>query len=163
MTLITVSVISRHGVSLEQRSCKPLVNAAFVRNQRYPLTNSSPLFFFRISRSRKEKKYFPGNDSFSGVNDPEISRGEGGKSGRKGERILPADRVCRDGEIKLETVLGTGNNGTCSSTPSNSRNIKLLSLRLFRNSKFARKEEKKSRCSTSRLFSTRNRFESSSV
>lgn len=128
-----------------------------------PLLTPLLFFFFLISRSRKEKKYFPGNDSFSGVNDPEISRGEGGKSGRKGERILPADRVCRDGEIKLETVLGTGNNGTCSSTPSNSRNIKLLSLRLFRNSKFARKEEKKSRCSTSRLFSTRNRFESSSV
>lgn len=47
----------------------------------------------------------------------------------KGVFFLLFPTVCRNGEIKLETVLGrTGNNGTRSTSPSrsNSRNIKLL-------------------------------------
>lgn len=47
----------------------------------------------------------------------------------KGVFFLLFLTVCRNGEIKLETVLGrTGNNGTRSTSPSrsNSRNIKLL-------------------------------------
>lgn len=81
MTLITVSVISRHGVSLEQRSCKPLVNAAFVRNQRYPFTNSSPLFFFFVSLEVERKKNISLETTrFQGLTTLKFREGRGGRA-----------------------------------------------------------------------------------
>lgn len=40
----------------------------------------------------KKKKYFPGNDSFSGVNEPEISREEEAGSEREKEREKVVER-----------------------------------------------------------------------
>lgn len=77
----------------------------------------------------------------------------------KGVFFLLFLTVCRNGEIKLETVLGrTGNNGTRSTSPSrsNSRNIKLLpfiSVEFYPvRHQIAR--EKKEGCSISRVWPT---------
>lgn len=78
MTLITVSVISRHGVSLEQRSCKPLVNAAFVRD--IPLLTPLLFFFFVSLEVERKKNISLETTRFQGLTTLKFREGRGGRA-----------------------------------------------------------------------------------